>query len=70
MQQRLRDYFEAGSKLVWYADPESRTVRVYSSVRKPVLLSEADTLDGRRVLPGFTLPIKKWFARASRRPRK
>jgi Uma2 family endonuclease len=70
MQRKLREYFEAGSKLVWYVDPEPRTVRVYTSPRRSVLLSEADTLDGRRVLPGFSLPVKKWFARASRKPRK
>jgi Uma2 family endonuclease len=70
MQRKLREYFEAGSKLVWYVDPEPRIVRVYTSPRRSVLLTEADTLDGRRVLPGFSLPIKKWFARASRKPRK
>jgi Uma2 family endonuclease len=70
MQRKLQEYFASGSKLVWYVDAEERTVRVYASPRKVSLLSEADTLDGRKVLPGFSLPIKKWFARASRKPRK
>ncbi len=70
MNRKLKDYFQAGSKLVWYVDPRTRTVRVYTSPRKSVLLTEADTLDGGKVLPGFALPIKQWFQRASRKPRK
>jgi Uma2 family endonuclease len=70
MQRKLREYFQAGSRLVWYVDPENRTVRVYTSPRKSRLLTEEDTLDGGKVLPGFSLPIKKWFARASRKPRR
>lgn len=70
MNQKLIDYFQSGSKLVWYVDPPTRTVRVYTSPRKSVLLTESDTLDGGKVLPGFSLPIKKWFQRASRKPRK
>jgi hypothetical protein len=30
------------------------------------LLREKDTLDGGDVLPGFTLPIREWFAKAER----
>ncbi|MBY0525484.1 MAG: Uma2 family endonuclease [Gemmataceae bacterium] len=69
MEKKLADYFDSGGKLVWITDPSDRTVRVYTSPRRSVLLTEEDTLDGKKVLPGFTLPIKKWFARASRRPR-
>jgi Uma2 family endonuclease len=70
MQLKLQDYFQAGSRLVWLVDPETRTVRVYTSPRRSRLLTEEDTLDGGKVLPGFSLPIKKWFARASRKPRR
>jgi Uma2 family endonuclease len=69
LDQKLKDYFRAGARLVWYVDPEARTVRVFTSPKRSALLIEADTLDGGKVLPGFTLPIKKWFVRASRKPR-
>ncbi|HJT77844.1 MAG TPA: Uma2 family endonuclease [Gemmataceae bacterium] len=69
MGQKIEEYFQAGGKLVWIVDPVARTVRVYTSPHRSTLLTEDDTLDGRRVLPGFSLPIRKWFARASRRPR-
>ncbi len=70
MQRKLREYFQAGSKLVWIVAPETRKVRVYTSARKMVLLTEGDTLDGGKVLPGFSLSIRKWFETARRRPRK
>ncbi len=70
MDQKIQEYFGTGGRLVWIVDPRARTVRVYTSPRRSTLLTENDTLDGRKVLPGFSLPIRKWFARASRRPRR
>ncbi|HKM51930.1 MAG TPA: Uma2 family endonuclease, partial [Isosphaeraceae bacterium] len=52
MDRKLKEYFQAGTKLVWYVDPQDRTVRVYTSPRKFRLLKEHDTLDGGKVLPG------------------
>jgi Uma2 family endonuclease len=69
MRQKVVEYFQAGGKLVWIVDPDARTVRVYTSPRRSILLTEDDTLDGRKVMQGFSLPIRQWFARASRRPR-
>jgi len=57
--RKLREYFQS-----------TRTVRVHTSPRKSILLTEADTLEGGRVLPGFSLPIRKWFQRANRKGRK
>jgi Uma2 family endonuclease len=70
MERKRSEYFQAGCKLVWMVDTEARTVEVYTSARRSVLLTEDDTLDGGKVLPGFSLPIKQWFARARRRPQK
>jgi Uma2 family endonuclease len=66
MARKLREYFEAGVRLVWYADPESRTVRAFTSPTDSVLLGEGDTLDGGDVLPGFRLRVRDWFAEAER----
>jgi Uma2 family endonuclease len=67
MSRKLREYFRAGVRLVWYADPKARTVRAYTSPTESVLLGEEDTLDGGDVLPGFALSIRDWFAEAERR---
>jgi Uma2 family endonuclease len=68
MARKLAEYFEAGVRLVWYVDPRKRTVRVYTSPEDSRTLTEKHTLDGGKVLPGFTLPIKKIFARIRRKP--
>lgn len=66
MKAKRYDYFSAHVELVWEIDPEKRTVTVYTSVDDSVTLSENDTLDGGKVLPGFTLPLKQLFAELDR----
>jgi Uma2 family endonuclease len=61
MDRKLREYFDAGVQLVWYIDPRSRTVRVYSSHDDFTTLTEGDELDGGSVLPGFRLSIRELF---------
>jgi Uma2 family endonuclease len=63
MDRKMRDYFFSGTRLVWYIDPQRRTVRVYTSPDQCVELSDRDTLDGGVVLPGFSLPLAQLFAR-------
>lgn len=72
MERKLRDYFFSGTRLVWYIDPQRRTVRVYTSPDQSDELSERQTLDGGSVLPGFSLPLAQFFARLpqTRRGRK
>ena len=63
MALKLRDYFDAGIKLVWFVSPKTRTVNVYIPLGKSIKLTEDQTLEGGDVLPGFTLPLRKLFAR-------
>jgi Uma2 family endonuclease len=67
MDRKLKEYFDAGARLVWYVDPRARTVTVYTSPDEFTVLDESATLDGADLLPGFTLPLVELFARASRR---
>ena len=62
MERKLREYFDAGTPLVWYVDPDPRTVSVYAASENPTVLTENDVLDGGSVLPGFTLPLRELFA--------
>jgi Uma2 family endonuclease len=62
MARKLRDYFAAGARLVWYIDPRSRAAKVYTALDKCESLTEADVLDGGEVLPGFRLPLSTLFA--------
>ena len=74
MQIKLGEYAAAGVKLVWYVDPDAKTVTVYpkGKERGKKVLTEADTLDGGKVLPGFALAVKDIFAKRApaKKPKK
>lgn len=70
MRRKLREYFLAGVRVVWFVDHRARTVTVYTAPDVAETLREADTLDGGDVLPGFRLPLAKLFARVSQEPAK
>jgi Uma2 family endonuclease len=62
MEGKLDDYFRTGTRLVWFVDPRNRTVDVYTAPGQSFRLTEADTLDGAPLLPGFRLPLRELFA--------
>lgn len=66
MERKRREYFTAGTRLVWEIDPLDRTVVVYTAPDQSTTLTESDTLDGGAVLPGFTLPLRDLFAELDR----
>jgi Uma2 family endonuclease len=63
MDRKLEDYFEAGVRLVWYIDPETRTAKAYTAPVKWTDVGANSSLEGGRVLPGFELPLANLFAR-------
>jgi Uma2 family endonuclease len=63
MERKVRDYFAAGVKLLWYIDPVERTVKVFTSADQFTLLREGQVLNGGTVLPDFVLPLEKLFAK-------
>lgn len=62
MARKRGEYFGSGVRLVWEVEPDDRTVAVYDAPDRFDLLRGADALDGRDVLPGFTLPLRDLFA--------
>lgn len=65
MRQKMREYFESGTRVAWLVYPAARSIEVYESpeIESPVLtLSVADTLDGGSALPGFSLSVAELFA--------
>jgi Uma2 family endonuclease len=66
-RRKLRDYFAAGTQLVWMISPKARTAEAYTSPRKCKKLTESDVLTGESVLPGFELSLQALFARAAKR---
>jgi Uma2 family endonuclease len=68
MQRKLRDYFAAGVRLVWYIDPRTRSAKSYAGEGQFVELTESQSLAGGDVLPGFELPLKELFAKVGAKP--
>jgi Uma2 family endonuclease len=63
MQRKRREYFLAGTSLVWEVDPRRRVVTVYTGPEEGQTRTVADTLDGGTVLPELSLPVTRIFER-------
>ena len=62
LQRKIRDYCEAGVRLLWFVDPAVQTVTVHRSPVDLRVPTAADTLSGEDVLPGFSCPVADLFA--------
>lgn len=60
--ERMAEYFENDTKLAWVIDPDAKTIAVYRSATPDKMLHSGDTLDGERVVPGFTVSVDDVFA--------
>jgi len=60
MERKLRDFIDAGVRLVWYVHPEPQEVHVYTAERQEALTIDQE-LSGGDVLPGFVLPLRQLF---------
>jgi Uma2 family endonuclease len=56
--EKVGEYLDAGSRLVWVIDPEKRTAVAYRSLTDVRAIGEAEALDGEDVVPGFACPLK------------
>lgn len=61
VDEKVAEYFHAGTRMVIVVNPRSRRVIVYSSPRAALLLTESDVLDGGDVVPGWRLPLADVF---------
>jgi Uma2 family endonuclease len=61
IMDKVREYFQAGVRLVWVFYPRHDLVQVYESLTSVRGLGRNDTLDGGIVLPGFSLPLSELF---------
>ena len=57
----VREYLDAGSKLVWVLYPRARNVMVHRGDGTAQLLREGDLLSGEEILPGFSLAVDDLF---------
>lgn len=57
MRQWVRELLEAGVRLVWVIDPESRTLTIHRMGQPARELAETETVSGDDVLPGFACSV-------------
>ncbi|MCS7166918.1 MAG: Uma2 family endonuclease [Gemmatales bacterium] len=62
LHQKVLEYLTAGVRLVWIADPETRSVTVWRPNLQGVILRADDTLQAEDVLPGFSSQVSRIFA--------
>jgi Uma2 family endonuclease len=61
MERKLREYFQAGVRLVWTIEPKTRTARAYTAPGEGTEIGPDGSLLGGEVLPGFVLPLAQLF---------
>ena len=61
VQVKVAEYFAAGAREVWVAEPASRTVHVHGSPGTVQVFGADDTLTGRDLLPGFRCEVRRLF---------
>lgn len=68
MEQKLQEYFAAGTQLVWYVVPTRQEVHVYTAPDQCEVLNTDQDLQGGEALPGFTFPVRRLFAETPENP--
>ncbi|HEX7123366.1 MAG TPA: Uma2 family endonuclease [Gemmatimonadaceae bacterium] len=61
LQEKVDDYHLSGTRLIWVVDPARRTVTILADDAPARSLHEGDTLDGGRIVPGFTCLVSELF---------
>ena len=65
IHNKLVEYFDNGTRLVWVILPDEECVLVYHQPKPSKLLQVEDSLDGEAVITGFQLPLMELFQELS-----
>ncbi len=63
LEDKLRDYRSAGTRVFWIVDPLARTVSVRDAATGDRVVGEHGEIDAPELLPGFVMPVARIFAR-------
>lgn len=61
VDEKVQEWLEAGTRMVWVVNPRQRNVTVYRPGINPIILTANDTLDGQDVVPGFQGAVSSIF---------
>jgi Uma2 family endonuclease len=59
--QKIRDWVEAGTGVLWIVDPRRRTVAEHRPGHTVRVLGQADVLEAPDLIPGWQLPLRGLF---------
>jgi Uma2 family endonuclease len=62
INDKVLQYLEGGSRLVWVVDPRTHSVCVYRSLHDIRILRRGDVLDGTPVIPGLSVSLETLLA--------
>ncbi|HXH08234.1 MAG TPA: Uma2 family endonuclease [Alphaproteobacteria bacterium] len=61
VEEKVLEWLEAGVRMVIVANPRRRVVTIYRSLTEIAVLTEADTIDGGDVVPGWKMAVRDVF---------
>lgn len=61
VETKVAEYLRAGVRLVWLVYPETQVVVECAASRTMRRFEVSDALEGRDVIPGFTMPLARLF---------
>jgi Uma2 family endonuclease len=61
VEEQVREWLDAGTRLVLVVNPRTRTVTVHASQTQVTRLTESDLLTGGEVLPGLSCRVAELF---------
>lgn len=61
IQEKVLEYLESGTRLVWVVYPETGSVTEYRSRIEIRILESTDALEGGNILPGLRVPVASLF---------
>ena len=61
VDEKVREYLDAGFPLVWVVDPKTRAVTVHPADGRPTILKPDDEITAEAALPGFRCKVADLF---------
>lgn len=61
VENKVQEYLQAGTRLIWVVSPRLRIVTVYRSLTDIITLTEKDMLDGGDAISGFQFGVSEIF---------
>ncbi len=59
--EKVQAYLDAGTQMVWVVESVMKTVTVYRSTTDIKIFTDADTLTGEDIVPGFSCRVAQLF---------